>query len=114
MFFVALLLVCFGISNQPTRIFVAVTSVMVAVLVGWCVLWSWRSGDSGKVCFNGLLLSIARAFGHRSPTYTPYTALGSSVKLSIFTRMRSCQRCKLRLTVDSVGVLLLIRVLMYL
>jgi hypothetical protein len=63
MFFVALLLVCFGMSNLPTRIFVAVTSVMVAVLVGWCVLWSWRSGDSGKVWFNGLLLSITRAFG---------------------------------------------------
>ena len=64
MFFVALLLVCFGTSNLPTRIFIAVTSVMVAVLVAWCILWSWRSGDSGKVWFNSLLLSLTRAFGH--------------------------------------------------
>ncbi|KAN0127127.1 hypothetical protein V8E53_015065 [Lactarius tabidus] len=63
MFFVALLLVCFGTSNLSTRIFIAVTSVMVAVLVGWCILWSWRSGDSGKVWFNSLLLSLRRAFG---------------------------------------------------
>jgi len=63
MFFVALLLACFGISNLPTRIFVAVTSVMVAVLVGWCILWSWRSGDSGKVWFNSLILSLTHVFG---------------------------------------------------
>jgi len=63
MFFVALLLVCLGTSNLPTRIFIAVTSVMMVVLVGWCILWSWRSGESGKVWFNSLPLSLTRAFG---------------------------------------------------
>ena len=63
MFFVALLLVCFSNSNLSTRIFVAMTSVMVTFIVGWCILWSWRSGDSGKVWFNSLLVSVTRAFG---------------------------------------------------
>ncbi|KAH9003499.1 hypothetical protein EDB86DRAFT_2826626 [Lactarius hatsudake] len=36
-FFVALLLFCFGTSNTLTRIFVAVTSAVVVVLVGWCI-----------------------------------------------------------------------------
>ena len=65
MFLVALLLVCFGTSNLPTRIFVAVTSVIVAFLVAWWGLWSWRSGgDGGKVWFNSLLVFLTRAFGH--------------------------------------------------
>jgi len=63
MFFVALLLVCFRISNLSTRIFVAVTSVIVAVLIAWCILWSWRSGDSGKVWVNSLLSCIKHALG---------------------------------------------------
>ncbi|KAF8259662.1 hypothetical protein EI94DRAFT_1902876, partial [Lactarius quietus] len=36
MFSIALLLFCFTISNPPTRIFVAVTSVMVVALISWC------------------------------------------------------------------------------
>ncbi|KAI9458568.1 hypothetical protein BJY52DRAFT_1212082 [Lactarius psammicola] len=63
MFFIALMLVCFRISNLPTRVFIAVISVMVTVLVWWCILWSWRSGDSGKLWYNSLPLSIRRALG---------------------------------------------------
>ncbi|KAH9027058.1 hypothetical protein EDB84DRAFT_1239959, partial [Lactarius hengduanensis] len=48
MFFIALLLVFFRSSNSSMQIFAAATSAMVAVPIWWCVLWSWRSGDSGK------------------------------------------------------------------
>jgi hypothetical protein len=36
-FFIALLLFCFTISNTSTRAFVAVISVIVAVLIVWCI-----------------------------------------------------------------------------
>ena len=40
MFSIALLLFCFSISNPSTRISVAVTAVMVAALIGWCMQWA--------------------------------------------------------------------------
>ena len=36
-FLVALLLFCFSISNVSTRIFVAISSVLVITLIGWCI-----------------------------------------------------------------------------
>ena len=36
-FFVALLLFCFSISNVSTRIFVTISSVLVITLIGWCI-----------------------------------------------------------------------------
>ncbi|KAI0250653.1 hypothetical protein BJV78DRAFT_1393295 [Lactifluus subvellereus] len=44
-FFIALLLFCFSISNISTRIFVSVMSVMMAPLVVGCILTSWHSSD---------------------------------------------------------------------
>ncbi|KAI9458570.1 hypothetical protein BJY52DRAFT_1416360 [Lactarius psammicola] len=60
-FFVALLLFCFDTSNSSTRIFVAVTSVVVAVLVGWCMQSPWGSIDAMMRRFNGLLPFITYA-----------------------------------------------------
>jgi len=42
MFFIALLLLCFTISNTSTRIFVAVVSMLVAALIMWCVRTAWK------------------------------------------------------------------------
>ncbi|KAI9465771.1 hypothetical protein BJY52DRAFT_1242446 [Lactarius psammicola] len=42
------LLVCFRISKSLTRIFVRMTSAMVAALIGWCVRNAWESSDSSK------------------------------------------------------------------
>ncbi|KAH9172696.1 hypothetical protein EDB89DRAFT_1963087 [Lactarius sanguifluus] len=60
-FFVALLLFCFGTSNGPTRKFVAVTFVAVAVLVGWCIRCTWGSSGAMEVWYSGLLPSTTRA-----------------------------------------------------
>ncbi|KAI9438684.1 hypothetical protein H4582DRAFT_1878298 [Lactarius indigo] len=70
-FFVALSLFCFGTSNAPTRKFVAVTFVAVAVLVGWCIRCTWGSSGAMEAWYGGLLpstthaLNNARAAGHR-------------------------------------------------
>ncbi|KAH9164847.1 hypothetical protein EDB89DRAFT_386276 [Lactarius sanguifluus] len=58
-FFVALLLFCFGTSNTLTRIFVAVTSVVVVVLVGWCIQSTWGSIGTMGTWFSGLLSFIS-------------------------------------------------------
>ena len=44
-FFIALLLFCFSISNAPTRIFVAIMSVLMAALIGWGVWTAWESEE---------------------------------------------------------------------
>ncbi|KAH9172699.1 hypothetical protein EDB89DRAFT_854812 [Lactarius sanguifluus] len=68
MFFIALLLVFFRSSNSSMQIFAVATSAIVAVPIWWCVLWSWRSGDSGKQWFSNLpspirhVLSAPHAF----------------------------------------------------
>ncbi|KAI9438665.1 hypothetical protein H4582DRAFT_1814393, partial [Lactarius indigo] len=64
MFSIALLLLCFRISNPSTRVFVAVTSVMVAVLIGWCIRSAWESSDERGAWLRSLIPSIAHALGH--------------------------------------------------
>jgi hypothetical protein len=44
-FFIALLLFCFSISNAPTRIFVAMMSVLMVALMGWGIWTAWESED---------------------------------------------------------------------
>jgi hypothetical protein len=44
-FFIALLLFCFSISNIPTRIFVAIMSVLICTLIGWGIRTAWESKD---------------------------------------------------------------------
>jgi len=53
-FFVALLLLCFTISNIPTRIFIGCTSVLVASLIVWCILVTWESGEREAVWHDSL------------------------------------------------------------
>jgi len=63
-FSIALLLFCFSISNPSTRIFITVTSVMVSVLIGWCIHSSWESCDERGAWLGNPLLSLTRALGH--------------------------------------------------
>ena len=48
-FFVALLLFCFSISNSPTRIFVAISSVDLVTLVGWCIWLAWETTENDEI-----------------------------------------------------------------
>ena len=48
-FFIALLLFCFSISNPLTRIFVAISSVLVVALVGGCIWTAWESTENGEI-----------------------------------------------------------------
>ena len=67
-FFAAVLLFCFCISNASTRIFAAVTSVVVAVLIGWCLQSTWESSDAMEAWFIGLLPSIAHTLDNARTT----------------------------------------------
>ncbi|KAI9438687.1 hypothetical protein H4582DRAFT_190615 [Lactarius indigo] len=73
MFFIALLLVFFRSSNSSMQIFAAVTSALVAVPIWWCVLWSWRSGDSGKQWFDSLPSPIRRVLSAPHAIYVQVT-----------------------------------------
>jgi hypothetical protein len=44
-FFIALLLLCFTISNMATRIFVGIISVLMAGLIMWCIRSTWETGN---------------------------------------------------------------------
>lgn len=48
-FFIALLLFCFKISNPATRVSVAIASVVVAILVIWCIRTAWESTEGEDV-----------------------------------------------------------------
>ena len=48
-FFIALLLFCFSISNALTRIFVAISSVLVVALVGGCIWADWESTENDEI-----------------------------------------------------------------
>lgn len=48
-FFIALLLFCFSISNTLTRIFVAISSVLLVVLVGGCIWTDWESTENDQI-----------------------------------------------------------------
>ncbi|KAI0250623.1 hypothetical protein BJV78DRAFT_1217439 [Lactifluus subvellereus] len=60
-FFIALLLLCFSISNISTRIFVSVMSVMMAPLVVGCVLTSWRTSDDSIGLWHDSLVVLRRS-----------------------------------------------------
>ena len=53
-FFVALLLFCFSISNASTRIFVATMSVLMFTLIGWCIRAAWEFTEDEYVWQNSL------------------------------------------------------------
>ena len=63
-FFVALLLFCFSISNHSTRIFVAIMSVLMAALIGWCIWTDWDSREEyGEDVWQNYLLVLWRTCG---------------------------------------------------
>jgi xanthine/uracil permease len=55
-FFIALLLLCFSISNLSTRIFVAIMSVLVGALIGWCIWLAWESTEEVDVWQDSLVV----------------------------------------------------------
>ena len=55
-FFIALLLFCFSISNVSTRIFVAISSVILATLIGWCIRTAWKTTEGEDVWPNSLVV----------------------------------------------------------
>jgi hypothetical protein len=48
-FFIALLIFCFRISNLGTRISVSIMSVLVAALIIWCIRTAWESTEGEDV-----------------------------------------------------------------
>ncbi|KAH9074274.1 hypothetical protein EDB83DRAFT_1950268 [Lactarius deliciosus] len=74
-FFVALLLFCFGTSNASTRIFVAVTSVVVALPIGLCIKSPWGSSNAMETWFSRIKLSITHALDSTCATYHRIAAL---------------------------------------
>ena len=56
MFLIALLLLCFTISNTSTRIFVSVMSVMLVPPVVGCILVSRRTSDDGELWHDSLVV----------------------------------------------------------
>lgn len=49
MFFVALLIFSFNISNVSTRVFVATLSVILATLIGWCIWTARKSTENDSI-----------------------------------------------------------------
>jgi hypothetical protein len=56
MFFIALLLFCFEISNLATRISVSIMSALVAALVIWCIWTAWEYTESVYVWRDSLVV----------------------------------------------------------
>jgi hypothetical protein len=54
-FFVALLLLCFKISNTSTRAFVTVMSVVTVLLIMWCIQLAWETTDDFDLWLNSKL-----------------------------------------------------------
>ena len=61
-FFIALLLFCFSISNRATRIAVSIMSVFVAVLIIWCIRTAWET--TGEDVWRDNLNVFRRARGN--------------------------------------------------
>ena len=74
LFFLALLLSCFTLSNGATRITVAVMSVIMSCLIVWSVLTAWQSDDDGEVVYYRYSFALKRA-GHRILTSVKRFAL---------------------------------------
>jgi hypothetical protein len=80
-FFIALLLFCFYISNMPTRIVVAVSSVILTPPVIVCIVISWQTSDDGapwRNRFTVLKRSGSRLFARiRQQIAQPLTLLNA-------------------------------------
>ena len=56
LFFIALLLFCFSISNSATRFCVTIMSVLVAALIIWCIWTAWESTEGEDVWRDSLIV----------------------------------------------------------
>jgi hypothetical protein len=56
MFFIALLILCFKISNVSTRVFIAIMSVLVVTLIGCCIRISWDLAEEDKLLQKSLVV----------------------------------------------------------
>ncbi|SRR6266852_1200064 len=75
-FFIALLLFCFRISNLATRISVSIMSVLVAALIIWCIRTAWESTEGENVWRDSLVV-FQRARGNlfrRVKNFNPFRA----------------------------------------
>ena len=73
-FFIALLLFSFSISNIQTRIFVAIMSVFMATLIGWCIRTSWESNEDYDVWEKSVVVlrRTLRALFERVKEFNPF------------------------------------------
>jgi len=55
-FFIALLLLCFTISNRATRISVLIMSVLVVSLIVWCIRTAWQSTEGEDLWRDSLVV----------------------------------------------------------
>jgi hypothetical protein len=55
-FFIALLLFCFEISNLATRISVSIMSALVSALIIWCIWTAWEYTESVDVWRDSLVV----------------------------------------------------------
>jgi len=60
-FFIALLLFCFSISNTATRVFVSIMSLLVAILIIWCIRMAWESTEGEEDVWQESLITLRRA-----------------------------------------------------
>ncbi|SRR6266849_10225104 len=75
-FFIALLLFCFEISNLATRISVSIMSAFVPALVIWCIRNTWESDDDESV-WRDSLIAFQRARSNlfkRVKNFNPFRA----------------------------------------
>ena len=84
-FFIALLLLCFTISNTWTRSSVAVMSTLVAALIMWCIRTAWESTEDYDV-WRKSLVALRRTRGDISKGVRE---LVQGILSSIFMRRRS-------------------------
>ncbi|KAI0250650.1 hypothetical protein BJV78DRAFT_544493 [Lactifluus subvellereus] len=74
-FFIALLLLCFTISNTSTRIFISVMSLVMTPPVVGCILVSRRSSDDGELWHDSLV--VLKRSGDRLLACLKHFALGA-------------------------------------
>jgi hypothetical protein len=60
-FFIALLLFCFSISNILSRIFIAIVSVLVITLIIWSIRTAWDSAEHNDDVWYKSLVVFRRA-----------------------------------------------------
>jgi hypothetical protein len=73
-FFIALLIFCFRISNLGTRISVSIMSVLVTTLIIWCIRTTWDSTEGEDVWRDSLIVfrRAGRELFRRIKDFNPF------------------------------------------